>query len=74
MIGNICDFTSDKSFKVYTNGGSNTFTQIAPFIFFPVEVHFDPDLMANIIAIKDVYSIPVVHLSMYSRKQRAIIV
>ena len=46
---------------------------MAPFKFFTMEVHFNPDSMANILVIKDVASIPVLHISMYLRKERAII-
>ena len=74
MIGNINDFTSDKNLMVYKNGGSNTFTQMAPFKFLPMEVHFNIYSMDNILSIKDVFSIILVHTSMYSRKERAIIV
>ena len=59
---------------VYANGGSKTFTQIATFEFLPMEVHFSLYSMANIIVIKDVASIPGVHISMDSRKEPAIIV
>ena len=59
---------------MYTNGGSKTFTQMAPFKFLPMEVHFNPYSMANILSIKDVASIPGSHISMYSRNERAIIV
>ena len=59
---------------VETNGGSKNFTQMAPFKFLPMEVHFNIESMANILLIKDVASIPGVHISVYSRKERAIIV
>ena len=59
---------------MYTNGGSDTFTQMAPFKFLPMEVHFNTDYMANILAIKDFDSILGVHISMYSRKECAIVV
>ena len=59
---------------VYTNVGSKTFTQIAPFKFLPMEVHLNSDSMANILSIKDLASIPGVHISMDSRKYCAIIV
>ena len=72
MVGNIRDCTSYETFTVYTNGGSNTFTHIAPFKFLRMELHFNPDSMANIITIKDFYSIPGVHISMDSRKELAI--
>ena len=39
-----------------------------------MEVHLNPDSMANIIEIKNVDSIPGVHISMDSRKERVIIV
>ena len=74
MIGNIRNWTSDETLMMYTNGGSNTFTHIAPFKFLPVEVHFNLYSMAKIIVIKDVASIPGAHISMDSRKEPAIIV
>ena len=39
-----------------------------------MEVHFNPDSMANILLIKDVASVPGVHISMDSSKERSIIV
>ena len=69
MIGNICDCTSDNTLTVYPNGGSKTFTHMAPFKFLPMEAHFNPDSMAKIFEIKDVASIPGVHISMDSRKE-----
>ena len=74
MIVNVCDCTSDETLMVYTNGGSKNFTKMAPFKLLPMEVHFNPESMANILPIKDVASIPVLNISMYSRKERAIIV
>ena len=56
---------------VYTNGGSKTFTQISPFKFLPIKVHFNTDSMANILVIKDFSSILGVHTIMDSRKERA---
>ena len=43
------------------------------FKFLPMELHFNPDPMDNILAIKDVASILGVHISTYSRKERTII-
>ena len=74
MIVNICDCSSDETLTVYTSGGSKTFKQMSPFKFLPMEVHFNPDSMANILVIKYVDEIPGLHISMYSRKDRAIIV
>ena len=74
MIENIRDFTPDETLTVYTNGGSKNFTHIEPFKFLPMEVHFNLDSMANIIAIKYVASIPGLHTIMYSRNDSAIIV
>ena len=74
MIGNVHDYTSDEYLTVYTNGGSTNFTQISTFKFLPMEVYFNTDSMANILEIKDFSSIPGVHISMGSRKERAIVV
>ena len=41
--------------------------------FLPMEVNFNPDTMAKILAIMDVVSIPGVHISVDSRKEHAII-
>ena len=65
MIGNIRDCTSDETLTVYTNGN---------FQVLPMVSHFNSGSMANILAIKDVASIPGVHINMDSRKERAIIV
>jgi hypothetical protein len=59
---------------VYTNGGSKSFDQIGMLKALPLPVHFNADSMANILAIKDVASIPGVRLTMDSSKERAIIV
>ena len=74
MIGDIRNCTSDKTLTVYTNGGSNNFTQIAHFKFLPIDVHLNSDSMANNIDIKDFASIPGVHISMDSRNEIAVIV
>ena len=68
MIGKNRDCTLDKTLTAYTNGGSKTFTQMALFKFLPIEVHFNLESMYNIIAIKDVASIPRVHISMDPRE------
>ena len=47
---------------------------MAPFKFLPMKVHFNPDSKAKIIVIKNVASIPGVHISMDSRKERVIVV
>ena len=39
-----------------------------------MEVHFNPDSMEKILVIKDISSMSGLHLSMYSKKERAIIV
>ena len=56
-IGNIRYCNSDETLIAYKNGGSKIFTQIAPFKILPMEVHFNPDSMANIIAVNNVASI-----------------
>ena len=72
-IGNSYDCNPDKTLTVYTNRGSKTFIQMETFKFLPMEVHLNPDLMANILAIKDVDSITGLHISMGSRKEPEII-
>ena len=52
MIGNVSNCTSGETLMVYTNGGSKTFINISPFFFLPLEIHFNPDSMANILTIK----------------------
>ena len=47
---------------------------MAPFKFLPMEVHFNPESMSNILAIRYVASIPLVNISMGSKKECAIIV
>ena len=74
MIGNIRDCTSDETLRVYTNGGSKDFTNIATFKFSAAEVYFNPDSMDNILDIKYVSSIPGVHITMDLRKESMIIV
>ena len=64
MIGNIRDCTSEETLRVYTNGGSNNFTSMAPLKFLPMEKRFNQDSMVNILSISDVASIPGVHISM----------
>ena len=59
---------------VYTNGGSKNFTKMAPFKLLPMEVHFNPESMANILEIRVVASILGVYISMDSKKERVIIV
>ena len=59
---------------VCIDGGSKTFTQMEPFNFLLLEVHFNLDSMSNILAIKYVASIPGVHISMDSSKECVIIV
>ena len=59
---------------MYTKGVSKTFTQVSTYKFLPMEVYFNPDSMANILAIKYVASKPGVKITMDSRKGRAIIV
>ena len=73
-IGNIRYCNSDETLIAYKNGGSKIFTQIVPFKILPMEVHFNPDSMANIIAVNNVASITWVYISMDSKKERVIIV
>ena len=62
MNVNVCDYTSYETLTVCTNGGSKAFTQIVPFKFLPMGVHFNLESMANILEIKDSASIPGVHI------------
>ena len=73
MIVNVCDCTSDRTLMVYTNGGSNNLSHISPLKFLPIEVHFNPYSMTNILEIKDVASIIGVQISMDSSKDHTII-
>ena len=73
MIGDIFDFTLDETLRMYTNGGLKNFTQMAPFNFLPMEVHFNQDSTDNILSIKDVVSIQGVNINMDSNKEHAII-
>ena len=51
IVVNICDCTSDETLTVYTNRGSKNFTQMASFKFLPMEVHFNPYSMSNILGL-----------------------
>ena len=59
---------------MYTNGVSKAFTQMAPLKFLPMAVYFNPDSMDKILVIMYVDPMPIVHISMDSRKEREIIV
>ena len=43
---------------VMTNGGSQTFNKVADLNILPVEVHFNRDFLANILALSDVANLP----------------
>ena len=40
--------------RVYTNGGSQDYTEFGTLKFFPFDVFYNPTSMANILALKDV--------------------
>ena len=72
MVVTVCNCTRDEVLVVHTNGGFNTFTKIAPLNILPLDIHINEDSMADILSLKDVASIPGVHIMMYSSKERDI--
>ena len=64
----------DEILTILTNGGSQTYEQMAVMKDFPLEVHFKRDSLVNIIALRDVANIPGVTIRMDTSKERAITV
>ena len=74
MVSNIKQCEANDCLTIFTNGGSQFFDKMGSFKFFPLSVHFNPDSMANILAMKDVASIPGVRITYDSAKERLILV
>ena len=63
-----CDV--DDELVLATNGGGMTYNHIASLKLFPVRVHYNPDSIATILALKDVASIPGCYITMDTRVAR----
>ena len=57
-----------------TNGRNKAFNEIGEYGLFPIEVHFNLNSMANIVALKDMSDVPGVLITMNSSKECAIAV
>ena len=58
---------------VMTNGGSQTFNKVADLNILPVEVHFNQDSLANILALSDVANLPGARITMDTLEERVIL-
>ena len=57
-----------------TNCGWKTLAKISHLKLLPLDIHINKYYIENILSLKDVASIPVINIKMYSYKERAIIV
>mmetsp|Transcript_11452 Transcript_11452/g.16608 ORF Transcript_11452/g.16608 Transcript_11452/m.16608 type:complete len:173 (+) Transcript_11452:733-1251(+) len=67
LVTGLCDFTEEEVLTVRTNGDTKTFTQIGHLCLFPLEVHFNPDSLAN----DDVDQIDGVYITLDTLSARA---
>ena len=64
------EYSDNEEMSSYTNGGSQTYTQVAIINMLPLKVHFKPSFMANIRSIQDITSIKCAIVIMDSSKSR----
>ena len=74
LVSNIRPCDPDDGIHIATNGGGMEYDSIADLDLFPVPVHYNPDSIATILALKDVASIPGCYLTMDTRVARQIVV
>ena len=74
LVTNIRDCDEEQELYISTNGGSMKYNQVADLNMFPIPVHYNPDSIATILALKDIASVPGCYLTMDTRKAREITV
>lgn len=73
-VSSIRDCSPNDCLKMFTNGSTTYYDQIATLKLLPLDVHFNEDSMATILSVKDVANLENVHITMDTRKERAIFV
>ena len=68
---NLCE--PGQGITVITNGGLQSFEEEADANLLPIKVHFNPDLLANILSMSDVANLPGACVTMDSSMERAIL-
>ena len=74
LVTDIRDCDEEHELYIATNGGSMRYNQVADLNMFPIQVHYNPQSIATILALKDVASVPGCYLTMDTRQAREITV
>ena len=67
LMHNIRSCSNNEMLEVRTNGGVHLFKKLGTFNLLPLTLHYDKDSMANILAMKDVVTLPGVNVTMDNR-------
>ena len=73
LVTNIQQCVPGKGVTVVTNGGSQTFEEVADLKVLPIKVHFNPASIANILSLTDVANLPGARVTMDTERERAIV-
>ena len=73
LVENVKKCTPGSGVTVVTNGGSQTFEQVADLKLLPIQVHFNPESIANILSLTDIANLPGAKVTMDTSQERAII-
>ena len=73
IVNHIRECAPGGGITVVTNGGSQTFTQMATLDILPINVHFNEHSIANILSLSDVANLKGARLTMDSEVERAIV-
>ena len=67
LVENITSCEKDEKLKIYVNGGDLTYDEKALFKYLPLNVHFNPLSIANVLSLKQVDNMPGFHLEMNNK-------
>ena len=74
MANDITDYPQSNWLTLTTNGGFQTFKQLASLNMFPLQLHYNSSSLATILSVKDVALIPGVYITMDTREENSMLV
>ena len=72
LVKDITSCSTSDALTIITNGGSQTFKQTATLNLLPLDVHYNPDSLANILSLSDVANLAGARITMDSKVERTI--
>ena len=72
IIENIRQCSDEESLKIITNGGSLVYDQIGKSKYLPIDMHYNPDSIANVFSLKSVADLEGIDVRMNTGADRSI--